>query len=154
MQALLTAIVVWLSANFALPPVYDHPRIERISSIEMTSLLYQGALGAQRREKSTIENQDQPDQRRQIVSLYNVTTKTIYLTPEWTGRTSAELSILVHEMVHHLQNVAHTAYACPLEREKLAYEAQEKWLSLFGRSLLSEFGLDQTTLVLTSACFE
>jgi len=69
-------------------------------------------------------------------------------------RPPAELSILVHEMVHHLQNVAHTAYACPLEREKLAYEAQEKWLSLFGQSLWSEFGLDRTTLVLTSACME
>lgn len=154
MQALLTAIVVWLSANIALPPSYDHPRIERMSSIEMTSLLYQGALGAQRRETTTNENQDQSDQRRQVVSLYYAATKTIYLTPEWTGRTPAELSILVHEMVHHLQNVAHTAYACPLEREKLAYEAQEKWLSLFGRSLSSEFGLDRTTLALTSACLE
>ena len=120
----------------------------------MTSLLYQGALGAQRRETTTIEDQDQSDQRRQVVSLYYAATKTIYLTPEWTGRTPAELSILVHEMVHHLQNVAHTAYACPLEREKLAYEAQEKWLSLFGRSLSSEFGLDRTTLALTSACIQ
>ena len=150
----MTAIVVWLSANIALPPSYDHPRIERMSSIEMTSLLYQGALGAQRRETTTVENRDQADLRRQVVSLYSVATKTIYLTPEWTGRTPAELSILVHEMVHHLQNVAHTAYACPLEREKLAYEAQEKWLNLFGRSLSSEFELDQFTVLLATACME
>jgi len=123
-------------------------------SIEMTRLLYQGVLEPSAAKPALLKNQNQIDEKKRVISLYNVATKTIYLTPEWTGRTPAELSILVHEMVHHLQNVAHTAYACPLEREKLAYEAQEKWLSLFGQSLWSEFGLDRTTLVLTSACLE
>ncbi len=30
-------------------------------------------------------------------------------------------------------------YACPAEREQLAYLAQEKWLSLFGKNLADEF---------------
>ena len=62
--------------------------------------------------------------------------------------------MLVHELVHHLQNVGHAAYACPQEREQLAYEAQEKWLNLFGLSLSSEFKLDRTTLVFSTTCME
>ena len=32
MQALLTLIVVWLSINFGLPPIYDHPKVEFVSA--------------------------------------------------------------------------------------------------------------------------
>jgi hypothetical protein len=28
--ALLTAIVTWISANFALPPDYDHPQLKLV----------------------------------------------------------------------------------------------------------------------------
>jgi hypothetical protein len=151
-EALLTALVTWLSANFDLPATYDHSRIVPMSSVAMTNLLYRIFLGDQPREGSVPENQGQSDQRRQVISLYNIPTKTIYLLPEWTGRTPAELSMFVHEMVHHLQNVAHTAYACPQEREALAYEAQEKWLSLFGRDLLGDFKIDPFTLLMNTKC--
>ena len=154
MQALLTATVVWLSTNFDLPPVYEHPRIERASSTEMMNLYHQGFLGDPSRGISVTENQDRSEYRRPVVSLYHVATKTIYLSNEWTGRTPAELSILVHEMVHHLQHLTHTSYACPQARERLAYDAQDKWLSVFGRSLLSEFKLDRFTVILTTMCME
>ena len=151
-DALLTALVTWISDHFDLPPVYDHPRVLPMSSVEMTNLLYQSLLGARPRELSDQENQAQSDERRRAISLYNIPTKTIYLPPEWTGSTPAELSMLVHEMVHHLQNVGHIAYACPQERETLAYEAQEKWLSLFGRDLLRDFKIDPFTLLMNTKC--
>lgn len=151
-DVLLTALVTWLSANFDLPAAYDHPRIVPMSSVAMTNLLYRSVLGDQAREVRIPENQGQSDEQRRVVSLYNVPTKTIYLLPGWTGRTPAELSMLVHEMVHHLQNIAHTAYACPQEREALAYEAQQKWLSLFGRDLFSEMQIDTFTLLMNTKC--
>jgi hypothetical protein len=151
-DALLTAIVTWLSDNFDLPAVYDPPRIVPMSSAAMANLLYQRFLGDKYDALSGPEHQGQSYQRRRVESLYSVAKKTIYLPPEWTGGTPAKLSMLVHEMVHHLQNVAHIDYACPQQREKLAYEAQEKWLTLSGLSLASEFGLDRTTIVLTTAC--
>ncbi len=43
-------------------------------------------------------------------------------------------------------------YECPAAREKLAYDAQEKWLGLFGRSLSQDFDVDPITLELTTAC--
>ena len=44
MDALLTAIVIWLSANYGLPATFDHPRIERVPSIEMATLRYKDSL--------------------------------------------------------------------------------------------------------------
>ncbi len=55
-------------------------------------------------------------------------------------------------MVHHLQNKSGVKYACAAEREKLAYEAQEKWLGLFGVSLQSEFEIDEFTLKMSTTC--
>jgi hypothetical protein len=145
MNALLAAIVVWLSANFGLPANFDFPSVERMSSIEMTKTLYQSIPADQRQAMSI-------DRLRAVQSLYSVKKKTIYLRPEWNGRSPAELSELVHEMVHHLQNLSHASYACPEEREKLAYQAQEKWLNMFGHSLTTDFELDGFTILVVTNC--
>ena len=68
------------------------------------------------------------------------------------GDTVAETSVLVHEMVHHLQNLADVKFSCPDERERLAYKAQGKWLAVFGKSLAEEFDLDPFTLFAKTLC--
>ena len=153
MEALLTAIVIWISANNWLPATFDHPRIERVPSIEMAGLRNKGLLSSLQREASAIQAQESSFERmRDVVSIYNDLTKTIYLSDRWTGRTPAELSILVHEMVHHLQNQAGAKYECSAEREKLAYEVQDKWLGLFGRSLEREFNINGLALLISTSC--
>jgi Domain of unknown function (DUF6647) len=124
MEALLTAIVLWLSINFPLPANLNHPGIKFVSAAEMI---------AQRTGVSASEISSD------IVALYSNESKTIYLMDGWTGKTPAELSILVHEMVHHLQNVGQLKFACSEEREELAYKAQDDWLHLFGRDLEPTF---------------
>jgi hypothetical protein len=76
-----------------------------------------------------------------------------FLLNGWEGKTPAELSILVHEMVHHLQNVGQLKFACPEEREELAYKAQESWLHLFGHDLEHDFQMDPFTILVKSKCF-
>jgi len=39
-----------------------------------------------------------------------------------------------------------------MQREKLAYLAQDKWLSRFGMSLEKEFEVDLFTVLISSAC--
>ena len=51
--ALLTAIVTWISANFALPPDYDHPQLKLVPAVEITFLRYQAFTPAQRRDVLT-----------------------------------------------------------------------------------------------------
>ncbi len=87
-----------------------------------------------------------------VEALYDDKTRTIFLPQGWTGRSPAELSLLVHEMVHHVQNVAGLTYACPEEREKIAYAAQRQWLALFGRDLMRDFKIDPMTLLVRTNC--
>ncbi|VIO71704.1 DUF6647 family protein [Bradyrhizobium ivorense] len=150
MDALLTAIAIWISTNYGLPADFDHPRIERAPSVAMAGLREKGLVSPLQREASVLETQDDPP--RDVIAVYNDRTRTIHLLDRWSGRTPAELSVLVHEMVHHLQNEAGAAYECPAEREKLAYQAQDKWLSLFGTSLENEFKIDGFTLLISTSC--
>ena len=153
MDALLTAIVIWISANYALPASLNHPRIERVASVEMAGLRYKGLLSALQRKTIALQDQESSfEKRRDVVALYNDQTRTIYLSDKWAGATPAELSVLVHEMVHHLQNEAGISYECPAEREKLAYEAQDKWLNLFGRNLEQEFEINGLALLVSTSC--
>ena len=86
------------------------------------------------------------------VATYDPLTRTIYLPEGWTGTTPAELSVLVHEMVHDLQNVARTRFPCVEASEELAYAAQERWLGLFGRTLMKDFEIDPFTLLVSTRC--
>ena len=147
MEALLTAIVLWLSANYNLPATFNHPRVGFASAKELTSRFYESA-GRQNRAGMVL-NQSESD----IVSLYHNKSKTIYLRDGWKGKTPAELSVLVHEMVHHLQNVGQLKFACPQEREELAYKAQNGWLGLFGHDLQDDFQLDGFSILVKTKCF-
>ena len=46
--ALLTAIVTWISANFELPPDYNHPSIQLVPAMQITFLRYKAFTPAQR----------------------------------------------------------------------------------------------------------
>jgi hypothetical protein len=63
------------------------------------------------------------------------------------------MSMLVHLMAHHFQNVGgRKHFDCTEERNALPYEAQERWLGLYGGSLREEFGIDQAELMLITQC--
>lgn len=152
MTALLAAIAMWLSANFDLPATHDHPKIELIAETEIMFIRYQAFTPERRREVVAALGNASDDKRRATVSIYDDKARTIYLPAGWNGSTPGELSVLVHEMVHHMQNVGDLRYECAGAREKLAYEAQEKWLGLFGRNLAGEFDLDTFTLKVSTSC--
>jgi Domain of unknown function (DUF6647) len=153
-QALLTAIVPWLAANFALPPSYQHPSIKLVPATEILFRRYRAFTPEKQRDvlNAIYGGGAAPGNGRKAVAIYDDVTRTIFLPEGWNGRTQAELSVLVHEMVHHLQKEARLIYPCPGASEKLAYEAQEKWLGLFGLDLASEFEIDPFTLLATTAC--
>jgi hypothetical protein len=151
MGTMLIAIVTWLSFNMGLPAVYDQPRIEFATQEAMQTVRHRGAeLGrsASLRTAASTQLESTPE----LEAFYDDATRTIYLAKGWTGKSPAELSVLVHEMVHHLQNVAGLKYMCPEAREKLAYAAQDHWLGLFGRNLMDEFKLDPMTVLVRTNC--
>jgi len=133
----LDTVALWLAANFNLPASVEAPALVGVPEAELVVMRYG--------PRSTVPPGD-------VVAVYDDAGRTIYVAHNWTGRTAAELSVLVHEMVHHLQSAADMRFACPGEREVLAYRAQDAWLGLFGESLESAFGIDRATLLIAAAC--
>ncbi len=134
---LLDTIVLWLSANFDLPAPVQAPLLATLPEADLVAMRYGP------------EAQVAPGQ---VVALYDEAGATIYLSEGWTGRSPAELSVLVHEVVHHLQSSADQRFACPAERERLAYHAQGEWLALFGETLETAFDIDAATLLVGTVC--
>jgi len=137
MDNLLTVIVVWLVMNVGLPADYHHPSVEFVSQAE-ASLARYGVAGV--------------GDELGIVAVYDSTRDVILLLQDWSPESLADVSILVHEMVHHLQARAGVAYPCEEAREALAYAAQEMWLNQYGTNLSREFGIDDFTVKIRTTC--
>ncbi|MGY8634591.1 hypothetical protein RAD15_19125 [Bradyrhizobium sp. 14AA] len=148
-EGLLDEIVTWLSTNFDLPVIKERPAIAFVSKMKLATM--RAGDGAASQGFTDHEELDRLGQR-QVVALYSNKSKTILLPHVWTGTSPADQSILVHEMVHHLQNLGKLTFECPRAREKSAYLAQDKWLGRFGMSLENEFDVDMFTVLISSAC--
>jgi len=142
--ALLREIIGWLAHNFDLPASDALPTVAFTTTAHMNALRYRGLLSH--------DQQRTAGSGSDTVAIYDSASRTIYLPEGWRGATPAEMSVLVHEVVHHLQHAAKLPHACPEEREKLAYRAQERWLRRFDRTLSSEFGTDGFTLLVRTSC--
>lgn len=88
----------------------------------------------------------------ETVAAYDTRTGNIHLSKSWTGGTAAELSVLVHELVHHFQTESGVRFACPGEREKVAYDVQARWLEAAGGDIERDFGMNRTFLLLATTC--
>jgi hypothetical protein len=135
--AALTSVVTWVSNTVGLPANYNLPTIERVSHMKLAAAFHGSQFVSPGRG----------------LGVYDDDRRAILLPSEWTGSKPEDLSILIHEMVHHLQNVAGLQFQCAQEREKLAYIAQEKWLAPSRRSLEMSFGIDPETFLFNTECY-
>ena len=135
--SLVDTIELWLVANFDLAPAASSPDLATVAASRLVEIRYGPA--------SSVSPGD-------VMGAYDEAGRIIYLSEGWNGRTPEQLSVLVHEMVHHLQASADMRFACPGERETLAYRAQDAWLRLFGMDLESAFGIDPATLLVATVC--
>jgi hypothetical protein len=133
MNIVSASLAAWALAT----GLHEPPAIEFASPADIAELRYPGARGAGHAD---------------VVAVYADETATIYLRDDWNARDPADLSVLVHEFVHHVQNRRHARFACAAQREADAYALQERFLGLFGKSLESEFGVDRFTLTLRTRC--
>jgi hypothetical protein len=156
-QLLLAAIANWLSKEFGLPVVDRFPEIKLISPGEIGALRYNSPVPPASHEVARDPGLAQPQSSaylptNDIVAVYIDGAEIIYLIEGWTGRTPADLSVLVHEMVHHFQYKLGLKHECPQDREKLAYAAQDRWLHLFGHSPEPDFELDGFSVLVKTHC--
>lgn len=138
----LSVVSQWLSDSYDLPRLSRLPDVEFVSVDRIVELMRLGF------EDSSFESSMVND----VAALYLPNKETIYLTEGWTGNSVAEQSVLVHELVHHLQNIGGRVYACPGAREKIAYRAQDDWLAFFGTDFETAFDLDPMMLLILTKC--
>jgi hypothetical protein len=150
MQPLSAAIMSWLAANFEIPAIANLPRVTFASIMDIADLHFSFVPSASKARH--VEAAPALPARYMMLSLYSDASQTIYLPEGWNGNTPAELSMLVKEMVHHVQNAAGLEYECPQAREQLANAAQEKWLGLFERNLRQDFEMSPEVLALGTQC--
>ena len=137
MNLISAAFRAWMAVASGMPEGYEHPRISFVPQQWIGELRYPHA----RRGASN-----------DVVAVYADDIKTIYLSEDWNALSPGDLSILVHEFVHHVQNEFNLRYACPAEREAAAYALQSDFLGLFGKSLESEYDIDPFTLMVRTKC--
>ena len=87
-----------------------------------------------------------------VYALYAHHESTIYLSDTIDLTTIQGASIVLHELVHHYQNVSGAMgdYNCARESEKLAYETQRHYLEANKAQLMPE--LDSFNIVMRSMC--
>jgi hypothetical protein len=138
LEALGRAVGAFVAAELEAPlPLPRLPAIGFADEEAMRALRYGGAA---------------PPPALELVALYDDEGGRIVLPAGWTGATPAEISILVHEMVHHVQAEEGRSYACAGAREAEAYEVQARWLGHFGETLEGAFGIDAMTLLVLGGC--
>lgn len=147
-DALLNDLQAWLHENEALPVARDLPRIVYASPRKMTALRYRALAVNEQNQSLNVSNGISPT----TIAIYIDDERTIYLPDGFAAKTAGELSVLVHELVHHIQKSAGLRYDCPQAREKEAYLAQDRWLRQFGSSLSHEFEIDPFTVLVNSLC--
>lgn len=138
MEPLINAIMLWLSLNFTLPLGADQPIIRHVQPERLVAIHYGGMSGGP------------PDPT--VMGAYDARTRTIYLRDDWDSRDATDVSVLVHELVHYLQDRAGLSFECPVAREAHAYAAQQRWLEFYGTDLHAAFGIDAMTLKLRTVC--
>lgn len=136
LDTLVEAAAAWVAQRMALPLPAELPEVAFATREKLTALRYAG----------------EPGGGLEVVALYEESTRTLLMPQGWTGIDVVDLSILVHEMVHFMQDVAGQRFDCPTAREAAAYELQDAWLREAGTSLEAEFEVDGMTLMLLSAC--
>ncbi len=139
---LLEALAIWVGAKLGQPVPTSLPRLVFKPSNQVAVLRFKQYAS------EMVQQQALPT----IISIYDARENTIYLRDTWSGATAADLSVLVHELVHHFQEVHQAKFECEAAREAKAFELQEKWLKLFGESLEEDFQIDPFTLLVRTSC--
>ncbi len=123
MNTLIKVLLVWISGVTGLPVGTEVPavRFEAPARIQEFINPRQSRLSS-----APIEF---------ALAYYDTRRDEIVLPRGWRPDDPFDVSILVHELVHFMQDEAGRRYPCPGAREKEAYAAQEAWLKSQGIDL-------------------
>lgn len=136
MDLLVAVLTGWIALQTGLSPA-EPPQIELVTPNTMSERAFGPGVAA-----SPL-----------LRALYSQPANTVYLRKNWDAANLRDQSELLHELVHHFQNVHKLQYSCGAEREKLAYDLQIKWLREKGVADPYEFlEINAFFVVMASVC--
>ena len=138
MSELMTALMLWIAAATGLPPASSVPAVAFENKDTLYTLLYGKAPGA----RSFAE----------VLAVYDTSARTVRLREGWNRNDLVHVSVLLHELVHHLQLEAGLKYDCRGAMEKIAYDAQRSFLAEHGIDMAKALELDPMFLLFVNSC--
>lgn len=136
MSDLIAVLLTWIALQMecAVPPP---PCIEQIPPCEVCERFYEGDVPAD----------------AAVIAAHDRKNRVIYLSTAWRAHSIVDRGTLVHELVHHLQEVAGIPYPCTAARERLAYHLQAKWLQENGvADPYKMMNVDEFTILMRPVC--
>ena len=137
METLLVALMTWASAHTGIPAPEEVPEVAFVSEERLWHTVHPDRSFAARGHIA-------------VAGAYR--DNVIYLPEDWDKRDLGDLSNLVHELVHHLQDHAGLEYRCQGKRERPAYDAQIAWVEAAGEDPWETIGMNQLFYLLATTC--
>ena len=138
MDSLVAVFLAWIFAQTGLTA--DAPPVMLAPKSELEKLYYGPAAN-----HSSFN----------LIALYHHPTGTVYLPDTWSAAELPDRSVLLHELVHHVQRVNNVRGNCRAALERQAIELQIAWLRSQGVEDPYELiGSDAFTVRILTSCPE
>lgn len=117
MDQFIAATLIWLAGQMGQPPHLEPPPLVYMSRGELHQLT---------------PHSHQLGNRYLVGGMYNSRDDMVYLPNTFDFENPYEQSILVHELVHYIQDSRRIRFDCPALYEEQAYRLQAVWLQRNG----------------------
>jgi hypothetical protein len=146
MEKLVLALMVWASAQTGLPVPEDMPEVRTVDRCEIERLYFDDAARKCGNASGGVQ------------AIYDHRASRMLLPDTWSPENIYDISMLVHELVHHLQAEAgktpETVSCVGRDLEKPAYDAQIAFLEAAGLDPLAVMGINGLAYKLLTLCEE
>ena len=112
MKELLVALMLWIGANTNYNVDLSLPEVIRMDRAPLEYQYFQGKVP---------KNSD-------IHGFYNLKDKKIYIREEYSIDHAWAQGLLLHELLHYVQDMNKEVFQCVAEMEKEAWPLQQKYL--------------------------
>lgn len=143
MDALVLAMMTWIASASGMPMPEQAPEVRHVSPYRLASLAKPGGSAHPAYD---------PVETTGFLALYHAETGTVLLRDDWRIDDLRDRSILLHELVHHVQAHADRSYPCHGAKEREAYGLQAEWLEARGGDLFDLLGMNALGFYAATRC--
>jgi len=112
MKEIITALMIWLGANTHFNTNHDIPTVIFLPQDQLNTMYFK----------------DHHDHTSTLHGLYNKDIDTIFLPDTWDRRSAWDMGVLLHEIIHYLQDVNGVEFLCDQQMERDAWPIQQNYL--------------------------